>query len=446
MGDSSWSSLAAPVWSEDWLPELLTKNAHCDYLTHFGSPRTLGEFRASVPVVSYEDLRPWIDRMIAGESNVLFDGCPIAWERTSGSTSASKLIPYSADGLRDFQRAILPWLIETTQRHSITGSAYFSISPATRPPEMIAGVRVGLPDGAYLGDVAAAVLMQRSAVPLSVASIEDVERWRTETVRHLAAADDLELISVWSPTFLLRLLEEPPLRDPVRTWPRLRVVSCWAGGASKPFFDELAKRLPHAHLQPKGLISTECVVTVPDAEGRPQLTRSGFFEFERDGRIYLADELVGGATYAVIVTTASGLYRCRTGDLVRYDNGLHFAGRSGVVSDIAGEKLTESFVASCLEDVPGFRLLSPDRDGRGYLLMTDAVFPVDGTAVDAGMIDARLCANPQYAYARRLGQLQSLRMVAVHNVQDLFLNAELARGVRLGDIKPPVLLPQWRSL
>jgi len=441
MVDNLWASVAAPVMCGDWLPALLAKNARCDYLTQFGSPQTLDDFRASVPVVSYDDLRPWIDRTIRGEPDVLFDGHPIAWERTSGSTSAAKLIPYSAGGLRDFQSAVLPWLIETVRQHSITGSAYFSISPATRPHEMIAGVPVGLPDGAYLGDAAAAVLAQCSVVPLSVASISDVEGWRSETVRHLAAAEDLELISIWSPTFLLRLLEEPALRDPVRRWPKLKVVSCWEGGASKPCFEELAKRLPHAHLQPKGLVSTECVVTTPDADGRPQLTRSGFFEFEQDGQLYLSDELVRGATYEVIVTTASGLYRYRTGDLVRYGDGLDFVGRSGVVSDLVGEKLTESFVASCLEDVPGFRLLSPDGEGNGYVLMTDS-----SVMVDAGVVDARLCANPQYAYARRLGQLQSLRLVAVHNLQDRYLNAELARGARLGDIKPPVLSPQWRSL
>src|SRR5205823_4574915 len=162
--------------------------------------------------------------------------------------------------------------------------------PATRPPESIGGVPVGLPDGAYLGEIAASVLAEMSAVPLSVARITDVGRWRAETVRHLAAARDLELISVWSPTFLLRLLDD--LGEPRDIWPSLKVVSCWTGGASKPFADALAARLPHARLLPKGLLSTETVVTVPAWQpGNPatwQLTDHGFFEFERDGKLHLS--------------------------------------------------------------------------------------------------------------------------------------------------------------
>ena len=71
-------------------------------------------------------------------------------------------------------------------------------------------------------------------------------------------------------------------------------------------------------LQGKGLLSTEAVITVPSDCGDPQLSAdSNFYEFRRDnGQIYLADELLSGETYSVIVTTNSGLYRYQTDDLV----------------------------------------------------------------------------------------------------------------------------------
>jgi hypothetical protein len=351
---------------------------------------------------------PWIERIAEGEPDVLFAGRPVAYERTSGSSGAAKLIPYSGEGLLDFQRSVVPWLVNTVETHGITGSAYFAISPATRPPESIGGVPVGLPDGAYLGEIAASVLAEVSAVPLEVAAITDVAKWRDETLRHLAAARDLELISVWSPTFLLRLLDD--LDDPVALWPRLKVVSCWASAASKPFAEELAARLPHATLEPKGLLSTECVVTVgragvlagrrggvppptrgagtapirPARRRRDMLTPHGFFEFEGE---------------EVIATTASGLYRYRTGDLLRDGQ---FIGRKGIVSDLVGEKLTEPFVAKCLENVRGY--LFPE--GTGYVLAAEV-------PVNAEDIERRLCENPHYAYARRLGQLAPLRVTHV---------------------------------
>src|SRR5438477_2778731 len=325
---SPWDRLSGALPSADsapWLSSLLARNAETAYLKMHGSPRTVEEFRDNVPLAGYDHLLPWLDRIRMGESDVLFAGRPVAFERTGGSSGAAKLIPYSSDGLVDFQRSMVPWLAALAAKHRISGRAYFSISPATRPPESIGGIPVGLPDGAYLGDVAAGVLADVTAVPFEVGAIADVTRWREETLRHLAAARDLELISVWSPTFLLRLLDFID-DDPRALWPRLKVVSCWTAGASKAFADSVAARLPHACVQPKGLLSTEGVVTVPDADGRPLLTAYGFFEFERDGQLYLPHELREADVYEVLMTTASGLYRYRSADLVRYD-GLSSSGR-----------------------------------------------------------------------------------------------------------------------
>jgi len=282
-------------------------------------------------------------------------------------------------------------------------------------------------------------LAEVTAVPFEVALVQEVDRWRAQTLSYLHAATDLELISVWSPTFLLRLLEDVP--DPVSTWPRLKLVSCWASGASWPFARALAARLPHASLQPKGLLSTECVVTVPDPQDRPVLSSHGFFEFERDGRLHLADELAQGLVYEVVATTASGLYRYRTGDLVRFEglatSGrpiLEFIGRGALVCDLVGEKLTEPFVAACLADVPGFRLLLPAAEGDGYVLASEA-----GSRPNVDRIEQRLCGNPQYAYARKLSQLKALRLMEVEHLFDRYVEAQVGRGVRLADVKPVAL-------
>ena len=219
------------------------------------------------------------------------------------------------------------------------------------------------------------------------------------------------------------------------------MLSCWASGASQPFAAALAARLPQAQLQPKGLLSTECVVTVPEENDRPVLTAHGFFEFERNGRLHLADELSRGSVYEVVVTTASGLYRYRTGDLVRCDGSggsdlpiLEFVGRGAFSCDLVGEKLAEPFVARCLEQVAGFRFLAPEPDGSGYLLAAEAAAEVDAEA-----IEWRLCDNPQYAHARKLGQLKPLRVLKVDNLFDRYVQLQLDQGVRLADVKPVAL-------
>jgi hypothetical protein len=441
-----WSSLCCSAPDETrqggshWLEALLQRNRDTAYLASFGRPASREAFRANVPVCDYQDLIPWLDRMEAGETDVLFAGRPVAYELTGGSSGGSKLIPYSAKGLGDFQRAILPWLARTLARHDIRGKVYFSISPAGREQQFRGGVPVGLPDGAYLGETAGAVLARMTAVPFSVAAIRDLGAWREQTLACLRAAEDLELISVWSPTFLLQLLGE--VGDTRALWPRLKVISCWASGPSRRYLEPLRSLFPHAVIEPKGLLSTEGVVTVPDAEGRPALTPHGFFEFDDGERLLLADELTPGAEYQVVITTVSGLYRYRTGDRVRCDGTnaqgrpvLEFIGRDSLTCDLVGEKLTEAFVARCLQDWQGFALIVPDACRPGYVLVCEGECPPPELA----RLDERLGANPQYAYARRLGQLAPLR--ALHHPAPfaVFERVLHGRGVRLGDIKPTSL-------
>ena len=210
---NSWQLLAAaqPTGSaQPWLQRLLRRNAAAAYLRAFGSPQNEVEFRARVPIVGYEDLLPWIERIKERQPDQLFAGVPIAFERTAGTTAGGKLIPYSTYGLQDFRYALLPWLVGIARRHGIEGKVYLSISPATRKTEKAAGIPIGLSDGAYLGEAAAAVLSKLTCVPFHVAGLSDVDAWRRETLKYLKAARDLELISVWSPTFLLRLLDELP--------------------------------------------------------------------------------------------------------------------------------------------------------------------------------------------------------------------------------------------
>jgi hypothetical protein len=444
--DPIWSSLSAAEPDDarqaaaDWLGALLERNRDTAYLARFGRPGTIEAFRDSVPVCDYEDLVPWLDRMESGEADVLFAGRSVAYELTGGSSGGSKLIPYSVEGLRDFQRPIVPWLAHTLAKHDIRGKVYFSISPAGREPLTRGGLPVGLPDGAYLGEAAGAVLAQMTAVPFSVAGIRDLATWREQTRTCLRAADDLELISVWSPTFLLQLLAG--VADTRMLWPRLKVISCWASGPSRRYLQPLRRLFPHVVIEPKGLLSTEGVVTVPDEAGRPGLTPYGFFEFDDGERLLLADELSPGAEYKVVITTASGLYRYRTGDRVRYEGTnavgrpvLEFIGRDSLTSDLVGEKLTEAFVAQNLQDWQGFALLVPDARRPGYVLVCEG----ECLPAELSRLDERLSANPQYAYAQRLGQLAPLRALAHPAPFAVFERTMHGRGVRLGDIKPTCL-------
>jgi hypothetical protein len=130
---------------------------------------------------------------------------------------------------------------------------------------------------------------------------------------------------------------------------------------------------------------------------------------------------------------------------------LRFVGRADTVSDLCGEKLSEDFVASCLATVfddcnarPRFALIAPDEDASRYCLFVESreTLPDDLGAA----LERELQRGYHYALCRKLGQLQPLRVVVVKgNAYRIYVDALVARGMRLGDIKPAPLsrLPGW---
>lgn len=384
--------------------------------------------------------------MAAGEPDILVPGRPLGFEETGGSRAGPKLIAYTGALLEAFRRALLAWLDDLAAAFPAvaTGSAYWAISPAARAPHATqGGIPVGLSgDAAYFGPDLAPLVLQTLAVPPEVGLIVDIERWRGETCRHLAACRDLALVSVWSPTFLLTLA------DHVELAPAL--ISCWDQGSARPYAQALRQRFPKAHVQGKGLLATEGVVSIP-LEGieYPVLAAdSGYFEFLDDaGRAHEAADIVVGAEYEVLMTTEGGLYRYAIGDRVRVRGfageapTLEFMGRTAAV-DLCGEKLTEAFVTAALAPIGlKFALLSPAKTGRaGYVLTVDTEeVPENAAMLLAERAERALEMNPQYAYARALGQLRPVSVVRRDRPLQAWLDACLARGQRLGDIKPPSL-------
>jgi hypothetical protein len=195
-------------------------------------------------------------------------------------------------------------------------------------------------------------------------------------------------------------------------WPQLRVISCWSDGPAAPAAADLAARFPKATLQPKGLLSTEGVVSIPVDGAWPLAIRSHYLEFEQpDGTVVPAHRLEDHGCYRPVLTTGGGLWRYRTGDLVRVEGfvkrtaSIRFVGRADSVSDLRGEKLSEAFVGEAIEQLGlrHFALLTPN--DAGYTLFTES--PQADTL--AARLDALLMRNPHYAWARQLGQLDPVQ-------------------------------------
>jgi hypothetical protein len=486
------------------LLDVLSCNARCEYGRRydFASITSSSDFRRRLPVVSAEEWQQGVQRMVNGEPEVLLCGHLVAFEPTGGSSGGAKLVPYTDASLEAFRCALVPWLDDLfcSDARLAAGTMYWSVSPACRERRLSpAGIPIGLDSEAdYLGGEVAAALAGRFSVPQVLGWVRDINTWRHLTVHYLLADENLALISIWSPTFLLELMRyarenasalaaslttgelaiEVPAEvrahlpsckpNPQRAldifnalaepspryealWPQLRLISCWDQAASRVYAQELRYAFPGVEVQGKGLLATEGVVSIPlTGVPLPVLAlESGFYEFiDARGTTRLADELSEGEEYELLITNHSGLYRYAIGDRIRVGGFvgqtpmIEFIGRTGVVSDLCGEKITEAFALRVLEPLGlRFAALAPHGNTpRGYVLLLDAEeVPADRAQEWAANIDSALGANPQYAYARNLQQLAALRSVrCVHPLQS-WIDSRVARGQQLGDIKPGAL-------
>jgi len=490
-----WAASSVPAWrryrhslrnparvQERLLLSYLRRNADTaigrEY--RFSTIRSVDDYQARVPLTTYDDIEPLVHRVQRGDARVLTGERVTRLAPSSGSSAAAKLIPYTASLQSEFSRAVSAWIVDLYlhRPHLIGGPAYWSISPAMPVAEHLShgAVPVGFEDDSvYLGGTRGALVRAILAVPPAVSAIADLEAFRRATLVSLLRARELRLISVWHPSFLGQLLEAleamwPRLIDDLAAidarragelrglrpddvraiWPKLSLISCWGDGPAKSAAKDLARRFPDVELQPKGLIATEAVVTIPYRGEHPLAIMSHFFELlEPGGRPRLAQQLECGTEYTLAVTTGGGLYRYRLADRVTVDGwceatpSLRFLGKEDSVSDLFGEKLSDAFVASVLDAVlvsdrrPAFAMLAPHRSAAGtsYTLFIES----DHATIrdlDAAL-ERELRCNPHYAWCVDLGQLRPARVMRVGpRAHEAYLDACAARGRRLGDIKP----------
>lgn len=393
---------------------ILAKNADTEFgrLHGFSAIKTMDEYRQAVPIQTYEDLRPLIDRQeLTGERCLTFDK-PVYYHRTSGTLGAPKNIPVTANGMKriksDHRLAAYCWMKGTT---ALEGKSV-SIVGAAVEGHMTGGTPYGSASG-ILYKSQPSMIRSRYVLPYELVTMSDYD------ARYLAIAiygiGEAKVTAVGSanPSTFLRLLsvanqnlevildsiatgrlpaeierlvpgERPPPRperaDRIRElassaplsyadiWPDLRAVFTWTGGSCGVALGALEPLLPtSADVIELGYSSSEFRGTINiDARRNTCLPTLGstVFEFvpkpewESGSRESLGlHELGEGGEYYVIVTTGEGLYRYNMNDILRVDGKVHntptlvFVQKGKGVTNITGEKVTEAQVLQVIPRV-----------------------------------------------------------------------------------------------
>ena len=485
---------------ERYLGDLLKKNSTTEFGKRydFRSIRSIKQFQKKIPLSTYSNYEPYIDMIAQGHNNILTAEAVRIFEPSSGSTSASKLIPYTRSLKQEFNRGIAPWMCSLYRANPelFNGKAYWSISPAMNKEQYKGRVKVGFEDDSdYLGFWGKHFYNKITAVPTAIAKETDINTLRNNTLAHLLLSRNLTLMSVWNPTFLTLLLEhllqnkksifeifkrlcgdkQSDRTDEIENllvgipgsnifqdiWPNLVIISCWTDGASQFYVDQLGNYFPDVKIQGKGLIATEAFVSLPFSDSYDPVlaVTSHFFEFidETTGHIYLAHELSIGKTYSVVISTGGGFYRYQLEDIVEVTGFLNsaptfrFITKSNHISDYSGEKLNEKHVKDCFENIfkkynlqPEFFLLAPIKNGnndiRYCVFVQDSNLSPERASPFVADFEEMLCDNFYYDYCRKLGQLKDLRLFAIKSDgNDIYLKKKMNDSIKAGDVKAQYL-------
>ena len=206
---------------EKILLEILKTNKNTEYLKIFetesqilnaeNEKELIEKFQNKIPIANYEDIKEFVEREKSGESNVLLSDKIKLFELTSGSTSDVKYIPYTKKFLKSYMNGVFSWIYNLYQNNKrlFLGSSYWSVSPILKREAVTnGGIRVGIEDDtSYFDKVSAFFLNKLFTVPKEIKNTQNMEDFLLITAVFLLLSENLAMISVWSPSFLMILLD-----------------------------------------------------------------------------------------------------------------------------------------------------------------------------------------------------------------------------------------------
>jgi hypothetical protein len=297
---------------------------------NFQDIHTYDDFKKHVPVRDYEDLKPYIERMLTGEPDILWRGKPAYLAKTSGTTSGTKYIPISHESkyshFLSARNATLSYVHETGNASFLDGNLIFlSGSPEL---EKIAGINTGRLSG-ISNHLVPAYLSTNQKPSYKTNCIEDWEE-KLERIIDETLQANMTLISgipPWVQMYFDRIQ--------VRTGKKIKDVfpnfSVFVYGGVN--FEPYRARLEDSMGKPVDSIETypasEGFIAYQDSQHDPGLllllNNGMFFEFipteeyftDNPTRLRI-DEVELGKNYALIINSNAGLWGYSIGDTVKF--------------------------------------------------------------------------------------------------------------------------------
>ncbi|MBL7157020.1 MAG: GH3 auxin-responsive promoter family protein [Candidatus Omnitrophica bacterium] len=346
----------------------------------FSSIKSIKEYREKVPLSNCETMRPFIERMAAGERNVLTKDEPTFFGITSGTSGKSKLIPSTKYSQKKKTDVMNIWSYYITKKYPriLNGKIF-----AVMSPELEEKTKSGLPCGAESGHgyrQLSGAIRRFYAIPYEAFDIKDFDS-RYYTLLRIGMGENITTLATLNPStiillcqkiekwqqaiiediregslnknliihntirkkvektlrpnpgraaFLEKILEEKKELLPKDFWPGLQLIECWKGGTMRLYLKEFPRYFGDTPIRDIGCLSTEARSSIPmsnkGADGALAIN-ANFYEFipkediEKDKkRLLSCEEVIPGKEYYLIITTPGGLYRYNIDDIVKVNS------------------------------------------------------------------------------------------------------------------------------
>ncbi|TFV95916.1 GH3 auxin-responsive promoter family protein [Algoriphagus kandeliae] len=303
----------------------------------FSSIRNYEDFSKKVPLFDYEGLKPFIDRVMKGEQEVLWN-TEVEWfSKSSGTTSSrSKYIPVTEESLEDCHfkggKDMVTLYVNNYPDSKLFSGKSLSIGGSLEKNPLN-------PSGSTKAGDISAVIMKNLPIWAQFARTPSLEvalmgEWEAKIEKMARETMNENVVSIagvptWTIVLLRKILEIKKAKHILEVWPNLEVFfhGAVAFGPYKSLFEELIPsekmRYMETYNASEGFFGLQ---DQPDSEELLLLLDYGiFYEFipmdhwddENPQAIPLEDVEVG-KNYAVVISTNGGLWRYKIGDTIRF--------------------------------------------------------------------------------------------------------------------------------
>ncbi|MBL7765499.1 MAG: GH3 auxin-responsive promoter family protein [Chitinophagaceae bacterium] len=302
---------------------------------HFQKINHIRDFKKNVPIQEYEDIKPYIQKMMSGTQNVLWNS-PITWfAKSSGTTSdKSKFIPVSNESLEEchFKSAkdVLALYYRNFPQSGILNGKCLTLGGSHQINQ--------LNTDSYYGDLSAVMLQNMSyftqlirTPDLSIALMQEWEE-KIEKMAHSTIKEDVTMIAgvpTWTIVLIKKIFEITGKNNLHDIWPNLELYM--HGGVNfTPYEQQFKNLIPSSSMKYlETYNASEGFFAAQDVIGRDGmllfLNHGIFYEFmpiEEYGQTtphtLQLEEVQIGKNYALVISTNSGLWRYIVGDTIQF--------------------------------------------------------------------------------------------------------------------------------